>query len=347
MSCGGRFVVLGLVLAWDCVVGAAAGQVAGDEGPAPAAAWELRLLGVDGPERLAEMRAFPKRRPVRLAVVGSSGVSRRRLARFLDRGSRVVYHGCEDPDANTHDTQMSLVVFEIARPLGIEIELHAWQAGPSMEDYAEKFAQAGAAAQIVSLYQSFWGDGTAAITEAIRRSPGALFVSPYVEHGGHPTSKTPQGSACRPWQPDTIGHFVTVTPLARRNPGGTILTPSDRGPSDSEAINFIAPSYHANGPGGTCPSAAVAVACAAYLVAVWPEVPEPSRIVSLLRETSTIDRAVLVADDAFAGEAIDRLEGQIGALRNPPPGHQRKLDAPGALNLYRAFQRLNAAGPGG
>ena len=309
------------------------------EEPVTSAAWELRLLGVDGPERLAELRAFPKRRRVRLGVVGSSGVSRNRLERFFDEGNRIIYHDCADPDANTHDTQMSRVIFEITRTLGVRIELHAWQAGPSLDDYAEKFGQAGGVAQIVSLYQSFWGEETPAITEAIRGSPGALFISPYVEHGGNPTGNTPQGSACRPWQEGTIGHFVTVAPLARRDPSGRILTPSDRGPSDSEAINFIAPSYHANGPGGTCPSAAVAVACAAYLVAVSPEVPKPGEIVALLRETSAIDRAVLASDDGFAGEAVDRLQKQVGQLRNPPDGKQRKLDAPGVLNLYRAYQR--------
>jgi len=95
-------------------------------------------------------------------------------------------------------------------------------------------------------------------------------------------------------------------------------------------------------PGGTCPSAAVAVACAAYLYAVWPDTPQPDAIIRLLRETSTIDRTVLVSEGAFPDDAIDRLEHQIVELRNPPDGRQRKLDAPGVLNLYRAYQRLEA-----
>ena len=80
--------------------------------------------------------------------------------------------------------------------------------------------------------------------------------------------------------------------------------------------------------------------CAAYLVAVWADVPGPDAITRLMRETSTIDRTVLASKDAFSGDAVDRLEEQIARLRSPPDGKQRKLDAPGVLNLYRAYQRL-------
>ncbi|MBN1420894.1 MAG: hypothetical protein JXP34_19135 [Planctomycetes bacterium] len=318
-----------------------AGLLSGAE-PNPSALWELRLLGADTPARREALRAFPKRRRVRLAVVGQDGVSRARLGGFPDDRVSMVYHACADPGADTHDTQMCRLILEITSPLGVDVEVHVWQAGPSFQDYADKFRRAAEGADVVSLYQSFWGDEARAITKAIRESPSALFISPYVEHAGAATSTTPQGSACRPWEPGTIGHFVTVAPLARRNAAGTIVAPADRGPSDSEAINFIAPSYHASGAGGTCPSATVAVACALYLYAISPERPAPAAIIDLLRETSAVERSLLVFEGGFSADAIERLREQIAGLRRAPEGRQRKLDAPGVLNLYDAHRRIAA-----
>jgi len=328
------------------------------EEPSPSALWELRLLGIDTPAKREELRACPKRRRVRLAWLGlrpsaifgaprilrawlgQDGVSRKLLGGFPGEHVSIVDHDCADPEADTHDTQMGRVILEITLPLGVDVELHVLKAGPSFQDYAEKFRRAAESADVVSLYQSFWGEDARAITKAIRESPSALFISPYVEHAGAPTSTAPQGSACRPWEAGTIGHFVTVAPLARANAAGTILTPTDRGPLDSEAINFIAPSYHASGAGGTCPSAAVAVACALFLYAISPERPEPPAIIGLLRETSTVDRSVLVFEGGFSSDAIDRLQDQIAELRGAPEGRRRKLDAPGVLNLYRAYRRI-------
>jgi hypothetical protein len=314
--------------------------------PTPAAAWELRVLGVNEPARLEQLRARPKLRSVRLAIVGQNGVSAKRLDPLLTSGNKLVYHDCADPDANTHDTQMARVILEITRPLGVTLELHVWQAGPSYRDYADKFRQAANVAHIVALYQSFWGKNAPAITQAIRESSTALFISPYVEHGGRPTSEAPQGSACKPWVADSIAHFVTVVPLARKQPQGGLLTPTDRGPTDSEAINFIAPSYHANGPGGTCPSAATAAACAAYLYAILPQVPSPTEAVDRLRAISCIDQAVLTSVAEFDAAAIGRLQKQIETLRQAAPDRQRKLDAPGVLNLYEAWRRLSSRGCG-
>lgn len=316
-----------------------AGLLSAEE-PAASALWELRLLGVDTAAKREALRAFPKRRRVRLAVVGEGGLSRRSLGKLAEEPVSIVYHECADPEADTHDTQMCRAILELASPLGVEIEVHVWQAGPSFQDYAEKFRRAGAAADIVALYQSFWGEESRAIAEAIRESPTALFVSPYVEHGGAPTKTTPQGDACRPWDPGTIEHFVTVAPLARRNPEGTILTPLDRDATDSEAINFIAPSYHASGPGGTCPSAAVATACAAFLYAVWPEKPRPAEVIDLLRQTSAVDPSVLAFDGGFSREAVERLARQVAELRCPREGRRRKLDAPGVLSLHGAYLRV-------
>ncbi len=311
--------------------------------PTPSAAWELRLLGVGVPHRLKQLRMFPKRRRVRLAIVGQNGVSRRVLGRLIGGQNRILYHDCQDPGSNTHDTQMSRVILEITQPLGVEVDLHVWQAGPSLQDYADKFRRAATMADVVSLYQSFWGNGVPVITKGIREASTALFISPYVEHGGHPTNSTPQGSASQSWKTGTIAHFVTVAPLPRQHQTEMILQPSDRGPTDSEAINFIAPSYHARGPGGTCPSAAVAVACALYLYAVYPDEPSPSAIISLMRETSTIDQKVLASKHSFSDSEIDLLRKQVSRLRHPLHGRQRKLDAPGLLNLDRAHRRLAEA----
>lgn len=315
----------------------------GADEPTPAAAWELRVLGVNEPARLDQLRTQPKLRCVRLAIVGQNGVSAKQLKPLLSSGDSLVYHDCIDPDADTHDTQMARVILEITRPLGVALELHVWQAGPSRSDYADKFRQAAKVAHIVALFQSFWGEKAAVITQAIRESPTALFISPYVEHGGHPTSETPQGSACKPWAADSIPHFVTVVPLARKESQGGLLTPADRGPTDSEAINLIAPSYHASGPGGTCPSAATAAACAAYLYAVLPKEPPPTVAVDRLRAISRIDQAALTSVEEFDSAAIDRLEKQIETLRQAAPDRQRKLDAPGVLNLYEAWRSLPAA----
>lgn len=310
--------IIGLLYALLVNVPTGAAFVGADE-PTPAAAWELRVLGLNEPARLSQLCAQPKLRCVRLAIVGQNGVSAKHLRPLLTSGNSLVYHDCIDPDTNTHDTQMARVILEITRPLGVVLELHVWQAGPSLSDYADKFRQAAKAAQIVALYQSFWGQKAAAITQAIRESPTALFISPYVEHGGRPTSETPQGSACKPWATDSIPHFVTVVPLARQQSQGGLLTPADRGPTDSEAINLIAPSYHASGPGGTCPSAATAAACAAYLYAVLPKEPPPTAAVDRLRATSCIDQAVLTSVEEFDAAAIARLERQIETLRQAAP----------------------------
>ena len=318
-----------------------AGVPAGGELP-PSAAWELKMLGVSDEARLAELASLPKQRHVKLAIVGQGGVSAKQLAPMLIGDSKAVYHDCADPGSNTHDTQEARVILAITNALGVTVELHLWQPGQDSADVADKFRCAGEVADIVCLYQSFWGPTTPAIHEAIRRSDRALFVSPYVEVGQNQTSNAPQGSACKPWAEGSSLHFVTVVPLSRRAGNGTIITPLDRGPTDSEAINFIAPSYYASGPGGTCPSAAVAAACGVYLYAAMPGAPTPQKVIDLLRDTATVDRALLTSAGEFDDAAITRLEAQIKNLRHPPQGKQRKLDAPGVLHLYNAFRRLVA-----
>jgi len=317
---------------------AAGGVVRGQADPG--AAWELKMLGVNDPAKLEEMASFARQRTVKLAIVGQGGVSEKQLASMLIGGNKLVYHDCTDPARGTHDTSEAKVILAITNALGVTVELHVWQPGEAFADVADKFRQAGEVADVVCLYQSFWGPTTPAIHEAIRQSNKAMFVSPYVEVADNSTSNTPQGSACKPWTQDSILHFVTAVPLSRRGGNGRILTPKDRGEQDSEAINFIAPSYYASGPGGTCPSGAVTAACAVYLYAVMKDDPTPKKVIDLLRDAVTVNRALITSAEEFDDAAVDLLEKQIDALHNPGEGKQRKLDAPGVLNLYEAFRRI-------
>ena len=105
---------------------------------------------------------------------------------------------------------------------------------------------------VVAFFQSFWGSETAQIVQSIREAEGCLFVSPYVEHGGLPTSTCVQGHSAKPWGEGLV-NFVTASPVARKAPG-EFINPAN-GEGDMEVVNFAAPSYYASGAGGTCPSA--------------------------------------------------------------------------------------------
>ncbi|MCK4983514.1 MAG: hypothetical protein KAS17_11355, partial [Victivallaceae bacterium] len=157
---------------------------------------------------------------------------------------------------------------------------------------------------------------------------------------GKPTSEAPQGSACKPWVPDSIQHFVLAVPFARKDLKRGILTPSDRNSADSESINFIAPSYYASSRGGTCPAGATTTACAVFLYAVMPGKPSPKNVVDILRSTSGIDRKLLLSVKDMDVAAVDKLQKEIASLRKPAPGKQRKLDAPGVLNLFKAYRKV-------
>ena len=66
---------------------AALSEAWGNE-PSAGAMWELRMLGVDDGGKLAELRDAPKKRRVRLGVVGQEGVSGRVLGNCWKRGTR-------------------------------------------------------------------------------------------------------------------------------------------------------------------------------------------------------------------------------------------------------------------
>ena len=113
----------------------------------------------------------------------------------------------------------------------------------------------------------------------------------------------------------------------------------NRGPQDFQAINFIAPSYHASGPGGTCYGCEVGTACALFLYAVTGRRPAPADVIGILRDTSSLDRDRLTSVAEFDEAAADKLASDVASLLNPSEGKQRKLDAPGVLDLYAAFLR--------
>ncbi len=308
------------------------------ETPVAGAMWELKMLGVNNADKLAVLRNAPKQRRVSLGVVGQGGVSKEFLKNFQCNDNTITFHNCRSVVKSTHDTGQLNVIMALTSALKIGVDIHIWQPGKSLRKIAEDFREAGKICDVVCFYQSFWGEGAQKITQAIRDSSAALFISPYVESGGRPTSEPPQGSGCKPWEADSIDHLILAVPLAYRDLKHGILTPSERNSTDSEVINFIAPSYYASSSGGTCPAGAVTTACAVFLYGVMPVKPSPDNVVNILRSTSGIDRKLLLAG-GMDNATVDILQKQIGALTNPIPGKQRKLDASGVLNLFESYHK--------
>ncbi len=332
----------GTTRAIEPAVWAAARQV---DPPPTGAEWELRALGVSDEALLAAMAGRAGARTVTLAIVGQGGVSKALLEPLLVDGNTLEYRMWpegqpSDPGADTHDTQAARVILDLTTRLGITLHILVYQPGEATESVAEAFSRAGHEADIVALYQSFWGN-VAPMGEAIAASPDALFISPYVQVGETPTSTCLQDYAAKPWG-DGVSHFVTVIPAARQEPG-VLLTPLAR-PEDTETISFVAPSYYASGAGGTCPSAEVAAAVAAYIVAASEAKPSPSEIVALMRETSCLDREALGALPEFTEDAVSRLEAEIARLHEPPEGARPKLASCGLLSLRGVFERLHGEG---
>lgn len=304
--------------------------------------WEAHALGITTPERLAAVRAAAVRRPVTLAIVGQGGVSESLLEPVLVDGTTLEYRQwpegqAPDPGTNTHDTQAARVILDLTHKLGIHVRLLVYHVGETTGSVAEGFAQAGAEADIVALYQSFWGN-VQVMADSIGKASGALFISPYVEVGPRDTATCLQAHAAKPWA-EGFSHFITTIPLARRAPG-VLLTPQSRPGQDTEAINFVAPSYYASGAGGTCPSAEVAAAVAAYIVAAIPDKPTPGEIVALMRRTATIDPVALGSLPEFDEASLTALGEQIAALATATDTKPRKLDATGVLNLWAIHEQI-------
>ncbi|HQK95762.1 MAG TPA: hypothetical protein PLD23_19850 [Armatimonadota bacterium] len=306
------------------------------------AEWELRALGVTTPERLEALRADANKRPVTLAIVGQGGVSKSLLEAKLIEGNTLEYRQWpegQDPDprASTHDTQAAHVILDLTLKLGLKVRVLVYQPGESTQSVAQAFAAAGAEADIVALYQSFWGD-VLPMAEAIGQAERALFISPYVEVGEPATNTCLQSYAAKPWA-DGYDHFVTVIPLARSQPDA-LISPLNRPELDTEVVNFIAPSFYASSAGGTCPSAEVAAAVAAWIIPASPEKPSPEAIVELMRQGSVVDRESLTSLPEFTEEAVTAVERHISALSNPPAGERRRLDAAGVLNLWAVREAM-------
>jgi hypothetical protein len=309
--------------------------------PNAASAWELKMLGVNDADKLKELRNAAKLRRVKLGVVGQGGVSKKRLKYLADSGCTITFHDCESAAKSTHDTGELNIILPIVSALGAGVDIHVWQPGKSFEEVAKDFREADKICDIVCFYQSFWGKNAKVITRALRESSSALFISPYVAVGKNPTGESPQGSACKPWEKDSIENLVLAVPLARKDLKRGMLSPYDRSPGDSETVNFIAPSYYSRSHGITCPSASVTTACAVFLYAVMPGKPSPEAVIDILRSTSGIDRELLLSAGMDAA-AIDAMQKKIDSLRNPEKGKPRKLDAPGVINLFEAYQKAAA-----
>jgi len=186
-------------------------------------------------------------------------------------------------------------------------------------------------------FHSFWGSNVHIITDAIAASPEALFVTPYAEYEKRPTGTSMQAASAKP-RGGGLPNLVTCAPLARKS-DGSILKPANRDAGDTEIINLIAPSYHASGPGGTCPAAATTAAVAAFLYAAAPQRPGPGEVLKLLRAGACIDEKALTSAPPFTDEHIGKLRSSIAQLIEPGPGGPAKLDAEGVIKLGR--------GPGG
>lgn len=325
-----------------CAVALTLAVAAADDGAEPTgAAWELRALGVAQKWQVQAVRESV-RRPVTLAIVGQGGASRSQLEPLLQGGNTLEYRGAEDPGKSTHDTGMARVILELTSNLGMDVNLLIYQPGSPFEDVARDIVSAAVEADIVAFYQSFWGADVAHINEALRGAEGCLLISPYVEYQSRPTSTCPQALSAKPWA-EGLPNFITVVPCARKAPE-KLLTPSAR-EGDTEIVNFVAPSYYASGPGGTCPSAAVAAAVAAYALAAAPDKPTPADVVQLMRETAVRDSGTLQAGLGLDEEGALSLVNQIDALADPELGTARKLDAAGVLNLWAIYGRLSVGAP--
>ena len=326
-----------------CAVALPSAMALTDDAAEPTgAAWELRALGVAHDWQEQALREAV-RRPVTLAIVGQGGVSKSKLQPLLEAGNTLEYrNGAEDPGSSTHDTGMAQVILEITSRLGVQVRLLVYHPGDPFQAVAESLTLAAGEADIVAFYQSFWGSDVEYINEALRNAQDCLLISPYVEYESRPTSSCPQALSAKPWG-EGLPNFITVVPCPFKAPG-SLLTPSAR-EGDTEIVNFIAPSYYASGPGGTCPSAAVAAAVAGYTIAAADPKPRPGDVVQPMRETVTSDGGTLRALLGLTEEQVTAFTSQVAALANPEAQPMRKLDAPGLLNLWAIHERLTAPGP--
>lgn len=304
-----------------------------DQLPAPAR-WELQMLGVTDAARLAQARALVTKRLVRLALVGEGGLSRKVLRPHLYRGCTMVYRTGGDSGRGAHDTGQIAVILDLLGALGVRVHLTSYQPPDDFAQLAAAFAAAGQEADIVVTYHSFWGKGVQHLVQALASRPEALFLGPYGEIGEPRTGTSLQAHACKPWDArGSLPNFFTCAPLARKS-DGSVLIPSHRDAQDTEVINFIAPSYYASGPGGTCPSVGVVAAVAATACAAAPHPLTREALVALLRQSVTVDEAALTSAPPFTTEHLTKLRASLATLQEPDAGHVRKVENAGVVSLW-------------
>lgn len=296
--------------------------------------WELRVLGITNSVRLEHLQKSVKQ-TVTLAIVGQGGVSQKLLLPVLTGGDCLEYRsGTADPNSNTHDTQAARVILELTNRLGIRIKLLVYQPDETFVSVAEALNRAAGEADTVVFFQSFWGPEVELLRQSIGCSSGTLFIAPYAEIGAPLTGTSIQGHSTK-GDDGGLKNFITAAHLAR-NSAGQLLKPASR-EGDTEIINFIAPSYYASRPGGTCPAAEVTTAVTVFIVAASRTSPAPEKIIRLMRDTVIVDRPSLSAVPEFTEEAISRLENELSLLAEGKPA---KLYAPGILNLWSIYNRM-------
>ena len=295
--------------------------------------WELQMLGVTDAARLAQVRAAVSKRLVRVALVGEGGLSRKVVRPHLYPGCTMVYRTGGDSGRGAHDTGQIAVILDLLGALGVRVHLTSYQPPDDTAQLAAAFAAAGQEADLVVTYHSFWGDDVHLISDAMASRPEALFLAPYGEVGEPRTSTSMQAHSYRPWG-GGVANLLTCAPLARKS-DGRLLIPSHRDAADTEIINFIAPSYCASGPGGTCPSVGVVATVAAYAYAAAPSPPNSGAVARLLRQSVCVDEAALTSAPPFTAEHVAKLRASLDTLQEPDAGHVRKLDAVGVISLWR------------
>ena len=296
--------------------------------------WELRVLGITDSVRLGYLQKSVKQTAT-LAIVGQGGVSQKLLLPVLTGGNCLEYRsGAADPNSNTHDTQAARVILELTNRLGIRVKLLVYQPDETFVSVAEALNRAAGEADTVVFFQSFWGPEVELLSQSIGRSSGTLFIAPYAEIGTPLTGTSIQGHSVK-IDGSGLKNFITAAPLAR-NSAGQLFKPADR-EGDTEIINFIAPSYYASGPGGTCPAAEVTTAVAVFIIAASQTSPTPEKIIRLMQSTVNVDRPSLSAVPEFTEETVSRLENDLNLLAK---GKSAKLYAAGILNLWSIYNRM-------
>ena len=303
--------------------------------------WEAYMLGVNDKDKLEKVRKLARKRVVTLAAIGMGGVSKSRLAKVLVSGNTLEYcDGAADPKKETHDTVHLRILLKLTLELGIKVRLLVCHPH-SYEACGKAFKQAGKTADLVIFYHSFWGDKVPAMMEQVKQSSNTLFLCPYAQVGNRPTSTCSQAYAVHPDE-SGIPNLVTCIPFSRKT-GGALIHPLCRSAeTDSETINFIAPSYYAANTGATCLAAGVTTTVAAYIVAASPEKPTPAQILKLMRENVTVDRKLLTSLPDFNDSQVDKIESEIDFLVKPDKTGLRRLDTPGVLNLWKIFIQLTS-----